>query len=164
MSGEGGMEVAGIGVAWEELAPGQRIRTVGRTLREADIVVFTGMTGILPSEVADAEFRTAHGSGSIPSVPPILVYSIAEGLLAGWDRGSGLGFDTLDLTVEGPCRIGDTIHLELELVSVSGPLAGNCGRATTYNVVRNQHGETVLAYRQTRALRGRAERDRLATI
>lgn len=156
------MEVAGVGVAWEELAPGQRIRTVGRTLREADIVIFTGMTGILPAEATDAQFRAAHGGGVPQSVPPILAYCVAEGLLAGWDRATSLGFDALDLTVEGPCRLGDTIHLELEVVSIAGPLPGGRGRVITYNVVRNQHGETLLAYSQARNLRGRAERDRLA--
>ncbi len=164
MSGEAKMDAAGIGVAWEELEPGQRIRTVGRTLREADIVMFTGMTGILPAAAVDAAFNASQDGEAGLGVPPILAYCLAEGLLAGWDRASGLGFDALDLTVEGPCRLGDTIRLELEVVSVSGPLAGGRGRVSAYHVVRNQRGEVVLAYRQTRLLRGRAERDRLAAI
>ncbi|MFO1189952.1 MAG: hypothetical protein U1E97_10340 [Alphaproteobacteria bacterium] len=169
MSGRGTVEIVGIGVAWDELLPGQRLRTVGRTLREADIVIFCGLTGLLPAEVVDAEFRSKHGpdsrvAGTPQRVPPILVYSLAEGLLANWDRGSGLGFDALDLTVQAPCRLGDTIHLDLEVVDISGPLPDGRGRVTTYQVVRNQRGEALIAYRQTRVLRGRTERDRLATI
>jgi len=47
-------------------------------------------------------------------------------------------------------------------VSVNGPLPDGRGRVTTYQVVRNQRGEVLIAYAQARALRGRAERDRLA--
>jgi len=162
MTDGAGIAITGLGVAWEDLAPGQRLKTVQRTIREADLVMFTGMTGILPSTAVDATSRGARGEGAAAGVLPMLVYCLAEGLLTDWDRATGLGMDALDLTVERPCHIGDTIRLEMEIVSINGPLAGGRGRVIAYHVVRNQRNEAVIAYRQARLLCGRAERERLA--
>src|SRR5262245_29604022 len=44
-SGETCMQTLGLGFTWEQLSPGQRFRTLNRTVTETDLVLFTGVTG-----------------------------------------------------------------------------------------------------------------------
>jgi hypothetical protein len=41
------MQTLGLGFTWEQLSPGQRFRTLNRTVTETDLVMFTGVTGML---------------------------------------------------------------------------------------------------------------------
>ena len=43
------MQTLGLGFTWEQLSPGQRFRTLNRTVTETDLVLFTGVTGMLES-------------------------------------------------------------------------------------------------------------------
>jgi len=59
--------------------------------------------------------------------------------------------------VVDPVVIGDTIHVELEVVESRAASKGNRGFVRTKNSVVNQRGETVLIYTPLRMMKGRPE-------
>lgn len=44
---ENGLEVLGLGFYWDDVEPGYRFRTLGRTITEADITLFIGTVGMV---------------------------------------------------------------------------------------------------------------------
>ena len=87
------MQTLGLGFTWEELSPGQRFRTLNRTVTETDLVLFTGVTGMLETIFTDRTFAAEKG-GAIQGqfVPAALTYSLIEGLLCqSMIQGTGLG-------------------------------------------------------------------------
>src|SRR5215469_14607955 len=92
MIGEICMQTLGLGFTWEELSPGQRFRTLNRTVTETDLVLFTGVTGMLETIFTDRTFAAEKG-GAIQGqfVPAALTYSLIEGLLCqSMIQGTGL--------------------------------------------------------------------------
>ena len=55
----------------------------------------------------------------------------------------------------GPTNVGDTIHVEVEVLHVRATSKGNRGIVTTRNDVVNQRGETVVSYKAVRMMKGR---------
>ena len=51
------MQTLGLGFTWEQLSPGQRFRTLNRTVTETDLVMFTGVTGMLEVIFTDQHVR-----------------------------------------------------------------------------------------------------------
>ena len=51
-----GLEVLGLGLYFEDLPLGRRFRTIGRTLTEADLVAFIGVTGMTEVLFSNTEF------------------------------------------------------------------------------------------------------------
>jgi acyl dehydratase len=149
------MKLLGQGYYWDELKVGDRFRTFGRTITEADIISFINCTGFLEVLFTDAEFRAQ--SSAIPGrvAPAALVYSIAEGLaLLGMAQGTGLAFLNMELDVKGPVLAGDTIHVEIEIVEVRAASKHGRGLVRTHNNIVNQNGETVIVYNPLRLVKG----------
>jgi 3-hydroxybutyryl-CoA dehydratase len=150
------MQTLGLGFTWEQLSPGQRFRTLNRTLTETDLVMFTGVTGMLETIFID---RTFGGKGAIEGqfVPAALTYSLIEGLLCqSMIQGTGLAMLELKKQVLAPVRVGDTVHGEIEVVSVRPTSKGNRGIVVSKIDVKNQDGEVVMTYEATRMLAGRS--------
>ena len=106
------------GLYWEEWAIGAEFFSSARTITEADIVNFAGISGDYNPLHIDEEFcrntefgtRIAHGP---------LVYSIATGLLFQLHLYDDtliafLGFDSLKFTK--PVKIGDTVRARIEVL------------------------------------------------
>ena len=106
------------GLYWEEWAIGAEFFSSARTITEADIVNFAGISGDYNPLHIDEEFcrntefgtRIAHGP---------LVYSIATGLLFQLHLYDDtliafLGFDSLKFTK--PVMIGDTVRARIEVL------------------------------------------------
>jgi acyl dehydratase len=149
------MQTLGLGFTWEQLAPGQQFRTLNRTVTETDLVLFTGMTGMLETIFID---RTFAGAIEGQFVPAALTYSLIEGLLCqSMIQGTGLAMLEVRQQVLAPVRIGDTVHGEIEIVSVRPTSSGNRGVVGSRIEVKNQHGKTVMTYEATRLLAGRSE-------
>jgi 3-hydroxybutyryl-CoA dehydratase len=151
-----GIQTLGLGFTWEQLSPGQRFRTINRTITETDLVLFTGVTGMLETIFID---RTFGEKGAIEGrfVPAALTYSLVEGLLCqSMIQGTGLAMLELKQQVLAPARIGDTVHGEIEVLSVRPTSKGNRGIVVSRIDVKNQHGETVMTYEATRMLAGRS--------
>ena len=129
----------------EDLQPGMMFTTPGRTVTEADVVSFAGLSGDYNPLHADEEFarrgrfgrRIAHG---------VLTLAILTGL---WDKigiiaGSVeafYGIDGLKFTL--PVFFGDTLHAEIRVLEKKERESN--GMVTLSNEVFNQKGESVLA-------------------
>ena len=107
-----------VGMFWEEWIIGAEFQTASRTITEADVVNFAGISGDYNPLHIDEEFckqtqfgtRIAHGP---------LVYSIAAGLLFQLHLYDDtliafLGFDSLKFTL--PVKIGDTVRVRVEVL------------------------------------------------
>ena len=158
------MRTVGLGIAWDELTTGERFKTIKRTITEADLVNFINVTGMVEMIFTDATFSETHGSikGGRP-VPGMLVYGFCEGLLVqSTMQMTGLAMLETNLKVIGPTNVGDTIHCEVEVLSVRPTSKGDRGIVGTRNNAVNQHGETVLTYDVVRMMASRAGRDEAA--
>jgi 3-hydroxybutyryl-CoA dehydratase len=149
------MQTLGLGFTWEQLSPGQRFRTLNRTITETDLVLFTGVTGMLETIFIDQTFGADKGAIEGRFVPAALTYSLIEGLLCqSMIQGTGLALLELKQRVLAPARVGDTVHGEIEVLSVRPTSSGNRGVVVSRIEVNNQHGETVMTYEATRLLAG----------
>ena len=134
----------------EDFKVGDKAVSPGRTVTEADIVMFAGISGDWNELHTNAEFmkespfgqRIAHG---------MLTLSIASGLGL---RTTGrppleilafLGMDKLRFTA--PVFIGDTIRVEAEIIEArpSKSMPG-AGILKFKNVVKNQRDEDVATW------------------
>ncbi|TSH98872.1 acyl dehydratase [Verticiella sediminum] len=148
------MQMMDRALRWDDLAPGLRYRSRGRTLTETDLVNFVNASwlteGLFTSvEPGDRE----HGAIAGRVVPGALVYAYAEGLAKPTMEGIGLAFLEATLVVKAPSRVGDTIHVECE--AIERKTTSKPGRALLRSRidVLNQRGETVLTYTALRLVR-----------
>jgi 3-hydroxybutyryl-CoA dehydratase len=151
------MQTLGLGFTWEQLSPGQRFRTLNRTITETDVVLFTGMTGMLETIFIDRTFGAEKGAIQGQFVPAALTYSLIEGLLCqSMIQGTGLAMLELRKQILAPVRVGDTVHGEIEVISVRPTSRGNRGIVVSRIEVKNQREEVVMTYEATRMLAGRS--------
>lgn len=145
------LPVVGRGFAFEDLAPGFRFRTHRRTIGEADVAAFVNLTWLTEElfAVADDAGRAIKGR----PVPGALVYSFAEGLLLPTMQDTGLAFLNCTLDVKAPTVVGDTIHVECEVIEHRPASKGERGLVRFANKVVNQRGEVVLEYNPLRLLK-----------
>lgn len=152
-----GYEVLGLGLYFEDLPVGRKFRTLGRTLTEADLVNFIGVTGMTEVLFSNVEFLREESDIKQRVVPAAMVYSFAEGLLVhSTMQHTGFAFLHMELNVEGPTLAGDTIHVECEVIesrrSASRP---NRGLVRTRNRVVNQDSRPLLTYTPLRMVKAR---------
>jgi acyl dehydratase len=127
---------------FDALEVGERFRTESRTVGEADIASFAALTGDAHPQHVDAEWasrsrfgeRIAHG---------LLVLSHAAGLMP-FDPERVVALRRIgDAVFKQPVRIGDTVHVEGEVVEAR-PIDDSHGLVTCRWKVVNQHGKLVL--------------------
>jgi acyl dehydratase len=147
------LPVVGRGFSFEDLRVGFRFRTHRRTIGEADLAQFVNVTWLTEElfTVADDAGRAIKGC----AVPAALVYSFAEGLLLPTMQDTGLAFLNATLDVKAPTLIGDTIHVEAEVIEHRLTSRGDRGLVRFANRVVNQRGEPVLEYNPLRLLKRR---------
>jgi acyl dehydratase len=141
------MKLVGRGFAFDDLKPGFRFRTHRRTISEADRAAFINLSWLTEELFAvDEETKPRL-------VPGALVYSFAEGLLLPTMQDTGLAFLNATLDVKAPTVVGDTIHVECEVLEQRLASKGERGLVRFANRVVNQRGETVLEYNPLRLLK-----------
>ncbi|HYN13452.1 MAG TPA: acyl dehydratase [Burkholderiales bacterium] len=145
------LPVIGRGFCFEDLRAGLRFRSHRRTIAEADLAAFVNLTWLTEElfTVEDDASRAIKGR----AVPAALVYSFAEGLLLPTMQDTGLAFLNASLDVKAPTRVGDTIHVESEVIEHRLTSKGDRGLVRFANKVINQRGETVLEYNPLRLLK-----------
>lgn len=149
------MKQLGQGFYWQDLKVRDRFKTFGRTITETDIITFVNCVGMHEPLFVDAEYRKTGSAIAGFAAPGSLVFCIAEGLtLAGTGHGTGLAFLHTELDIKAPVLVGDTIHVELEVIESRASSNGR-GLVRTANEVKNQRGELVLHYTPLRLMRGR---------
>lgn len=150
------MPIMGMGLHWDDVTVGQRFRTLGRTITEADITLFVGVTGMVEEMFTNIEYiREESRIGSRP-VPGSLVFCIAEGLLMqSTMQRTGMAFLECELKILRPTTAGDTLHVECEVVEARATSKPGRGLMRTANRVVNQRGEVVATYNPLRMVKGR---------
>lgn len=150
------MKTLGIGLYWDNLEVGEQFMTLKRTVTEADIVNFIGVTGMVETLFTDLTFGD-HGGGPMSGrvAPAALVYTMTEGLLVqSTMQTTGLALLEVEKKVLSPVFAGDTIYAEVEVMAVRATSKGNRGIVTTMNNVMNQKGDKVIEYRAVRMMAG----------
>jgi 3-hydroxybutyryl-CoA dehydratase len=126
---------------FDRLSEGQRVVSPGRTVTEGDVHAFAAQTGDLHPQHVDAAWaagspfgeRIAHG---------MLVLSYAVGLI-GFDPERVLALRRIsDAVFKRPVRLGDTIHVEAEVLALA-PVSDDAGLVTIALKVVNQDGRLV---------------------
>ena len=135
-----------LGLWFEDFEMGRERFSPGRTITEADLVAFSGLTGDYSQVHTDEEFckktefgtRIAHG---------LLGLSIAQGLMwrTNYTQGTGvasLGWDKWAFKL--PIKMGDTVRVRWKLTSKrdSGSKP-NMGIITEFVELMNQRGEVT---------------------
>ena len=132
------------GKYFEEFEVGQAYQTGARTITEADIVNFAGLSGDFNFIHIDAEAskdtpfgqRVAHG---------MLVASIATGLAVqqGFIDGTTLAFRELTWKFTKPVFIGDTVHVQIKIIETKAMPRLGGGIVGFETRVVNQHEDVV---------------------
>lgn len=129
---------------FDAIAVGDRHVSRGRTITETDIVSFAMFTGDWHPAHTDVTYadsdpvfggRVAHGA---------LVLSVALGLVTFWPEAMKAFYGIDKLRFVRPTRIGDTLHVDTEVVDLT-PRDDGGGVVTSAFTVVNQRAEPVLA-------------------
>lgn len=142
---------------FEDFSVGHKTVTRSRTVTEADIVGFAGLSGDFVELHVSEEYakrgpfgrRIAHG---------LLVLSISSGLTVqlGNTTDTVIAFYGIDrLRFTKPTFIGDTIHVEKEVIAAERKGDGR-GVVTFKTQVLNQNGEPVIVYEDKLMVKARA--------
>jgi acyl dehydratase len=128
---------------FEEIEVGEESESPGRTVTEADIVIFAGLSGDYNILHTDAEFmksstfgeRIAHG---------LLGLAIQSGLFtrAGVPYAT-LGAGTLRWKFKGPIKIGDTIRVRAKVSAKKETDHPDRGIVSVERQILNQRDEVV---------------------
>ena len=143
---------------FQDFEIGDKIVTQGRTITEADIVSFAGLSGDFNPLHLDADYmrdsmfgeRIAHG---------LLVLSAASGLAwqLGFMAGTVEAFLSLEWKFRAPVKIGDTIHVEAEVKQRKAMPSANGGIVSLDVLVKNQAGKTTQKGQWTVMIKNRPE-------
>lgn len=148
------MQQLGQGYYWQDLEPGQRFKTYRRTVTEADLVGFIGVTGMLEVMFIDSE-PLAGGIAGRP-VPAALTYTLIEGLLLQtMIQGTGLAMLELTQKIHAPVLVGDRIYAIVEVDNIRPTSKGGRAIVDSTITVHNQREELVMTYTARRMLAGR---------
>jgi acyl dehydratase len=129
----------------EDFKVGEETVTPARTLTEADVVVFAGLSGDYNPIHTDAEFaaatpfgrRIAHG---------VLGLAVVTGLAArtGMLDGTALAFLGIeDWKFSKPILLGDTVHVRMKVTEVRPSSKPGSGVLRRRMELVNQRGEVV---------------------
>ena len=132
------------GKYFEEVKTGDKFVSPARTITEADIAAFAGLSGDYAKPHTDEEWckktpfkkRMAHG---------MLTASIASGLFyrMGVFEGTGLAHLGATMRFTSPVYPGDTIHIECQIVDKK-EMGANRGRVAIKLEVINQSEKGVM--------------------
>lgn len=144
----------GTGFYFDDLAVGSTWQSAGRTIVEADLAAYVNLTWFT-EELFTNQQQTADNVIAGRPVPGSMVFAMAEGLIIASMARTGLAFLGMDLDIKRPTRVGDTIHVDCEVIEARPTSTPGRGLVRTRNVVRNAADEEVLVYRPLRLIRAR---------
>jgi len=142
----------------EDFAVGQETRTPSRTVTEADVMAFAGLSGDYNPVHTDAEFaaatafrqRIAHGALGLAIVTGL-------GSRTGMLEGTAIAFLGIeDWKFAKPVFFGDTVHVRMSVTAVRPSSKPGSGVLTRRMELVNQRGEVVQSGRFVTLVRSRA--------
>jgi len=148
----------GRGLTFEQFEVGKTFISQSRTVTEADVVTFAGLSGDFNPLHTDALFasetpfgeRIAHG---------MLIASMATGM-SNWTgvfEGTTIALMEQVIRYKGAVKLGDTIHLELTVAAKKETSKSDRGVVTFDTQVINQEQTTVIEGQWVLMMRREAE-------
>jgi len=148
----------GRGLTFEQFEVGKTFISQSRTVTEADVVAFAGLSGDFNPLHTDALFasetpfgeRIAHG---------MLIASMATGM-SNWTgvfEGTTIALMEQVIRYKGAVKLGDTIHLELTVAAKKETSKSDRGVVTFDTQVINQEQTTVIEGQWVLMMRREAE-------
>ncbi len=132
------------GLKFDQFEIGALFESQARTVTEADVIVFAGLSGDYNPLHVDAEFakntpfgeRIAHGS---------LIQALATGMAQwiGIFEGTTLALMEQTVQYKSPVKFGDTVHLQMEVLEKKATSKPDRGVVKFAARVINQKDETV---------------------
>jgi acyl dehydratase len=130
---------------FEDFAVGEALVSARRTITEADVVSFAGLSGDFNPLHTDEVYgqttpfgtRIAHG---------LLVVAVGSGLVnqAGWFEGTTLALLEMTTRFVRAVQFGDTVQQRLEVVARKESSRPDRGVVTFAATIANQRGEAVV--------------------
>jgi len=140
------------GFYFEELEIGAKFKTRSRTVTEADLNSFCNLTWMTESLFTDLEHDRIGAASHGRVIPGVMVFAMSEGLLTHTMERTGMAFLNADFTVKGPTFVGDTVHVEVEVIESRPTSKPGRGLVRTRNIVRKHTGEECILYEPLRML------------
>ncbi|TMJ01704.1 MAG: dehydratase [Alphaproteobacteria bacterium] len=146
-----------MGRTYEEFEVGQRFETPHRTVTEADIDSFAGLTADFNPVHMDDVFAAENGFGGRITHGPMIV-GMAFGLASRADVMDGTVLALLEIGWKfiKPVRPGDTISAIFTVIEKRPTRAPDRGVVTLQIDVLNQHGDVVQTGTATALIRGKS--------
>lgn len=128
-----------MGWLYEDFEPGRVIETPGRTVTEADVGVFAGLSGDFNPLHTDEVFAQEAGlGGRIAHGPMVLGMAFGLGARAGLFDETVLGLLGVQWTFEAPVRAGDTLRASIVVIEMRTTRKPDRGIVSLRFDLRNQ--------------------------
>ncbi len=142
----------------EDFRTGDPLRTMGRTITEADLVGYLGLSAFFEEVFINAPMALAQSVYKRRVVPAVLVLMLAEGLFVLTGRlNRGIAFLGIsELQMHSPVAVGDTMHVRLDVRSTRLTSKPGRGILEVSHTVEVDEGRVVMDYVSTRMLHARS--------
>lgn len=141
---------------FEDFKIGDKFVSPQRTITETDIVNFVALAGITEPIFTVREHWEKESLFKKRIAPGPLTFAVSQGLeqQLGLRRGTGMAFLGIDeLRATNPVAVGDTLHVEVEVVHKRETRHPDRGIITFKRTVKNQDGAPVMHWLQTSMVR-----------
>ncbi|MBT2302022.1 MaoC family dehydratase N-terminal domain-containing protein [Variovorax paradoxus] len=133
-----------MGWHYEDFEPGRIVRTPRRTITEADVVAFAGLSGDFNPLHTDEPFaREAGFDGRIAHGPMILGMALGLGARAGLFDGTVLGMLGVQWSFHAPVRAGDTLGAAIAVLAARATRKQDRGIVDLRFELNNEHDVLV---------------------
>ncbi len=134
------------GLYFEQFQVGEVFVCQGRTVTEADTVLFAALSGDYNLIHTDEEYSKAHSPFGSRIAHGMLVLAMATGQSMQLGIFEGTNIALIEQTVKyvGPVRFGDTVHLEFRVAAKRETSKPDRGIITLDTTVLNQHDKPVI--------------------
>jgi 3-hydroxybutyryl-CoA dehydratase len=137
-----------IDLHWEDLKVGYRAVSPGRTVTEADLTNFAGLSGDYNQLHVDVEYAKTKGFGGKRVVHGLLGQAIGSGLYTRTWLGTGtqkymVAMLKIEWYFRAPVFVGDTLTCTIEIIETRETSKPDRGLARIRRQLFNQHGDLV---------------------
>lgn len=145
------------GLTYDEFEIGAAYRSQARTITEADVVAFAGISGDFNPLHTDAEFASTTPFGE-RIVHGMLTVAISTGMSnwTGLFEGTTIALMEQNIQYKGAVKFGDTVHLQLEVTEKNETSKPDRGIVKFAARMLNQRDELVVDMKWTLLMKRRA--------